>query len=64
VGPALVLVASAAVLIGSVQAIQAFAQFPLVYRTAVTLLTHSLAWFGLLYLVAGIVVTLEHDSDA
>lgn len=64
VGPALVLVASAAVLIGSVQAIQAFAQFPLVYRTAVTFLTHSLAWFGLLYLVAGIVVTLEHDSDA
>ncbi len=64
VGPALVLVAAAAILIGGVQATQAFTQAPLIYRTLDTFLTHSLAWFGVLYLVAGTVVTLEHDSDA
>ena len=64
VGPALVLVAAAAILIGGVQATRAFAQVPVMYRTIVTFLTHSLAWFAVLYLVAGTVVTLEHDSDA
>jgi hypothetical protein len=64
VGPALVLVASAAILIGGVQATHAFTQAPVVYRTLVTFLTHSLAWFAVLYLVAGTVVTLEHDRDA
>ena len=64
VGPALVLVAGAAILIGGVQATRAFAQVPVMYRTIVTFLTHSLAWFAVLYLVAGTVVTLEHDSDA
>jgi hypothetical protein len=64
VGPALVLVAAAAILIGGVQATQTFAQVPVIYRTIVTFLTHSLAWFAVLYLVAGTVVTLEHDSDA
>lgn len=64
VGPALVLVVAAAILIGGVQATQAFTQAPVIYRTLVTFLTHSLAWFAVLYLVAGTVVTLEHDSDA
>src|SRR5207237_631322 len=53
VGPALVLVAAAAILIGGVQATRAFAQVPVMYRTIVTFLTHSLAWFAVLYLVAG-----------
>lgn len=64
VGPALVLVSAAAILIGGVQATQAFTQTPVIYRTLETFLTHSLAWFAVLYLVAGTVVTLEHDSDA
>ncbi len=64
VGPALVLVVSAAILIGGVQATQAFAQSPAIYHTLGIFLTHSLAWFAVLYLVAGTVVTLEHDSDA
>jgi hypothetical protein len=64
VGPALVLVAAAAILIGGVQATQAFTQAPIIYRTLYAFLTHSLAWFAVLYLVAGTVVTLEHDSDA
>ena len=64
VGPALVLVASAAILIGGVQATQAFTQLPVIYHTLVTFLTRSLAWFAVLYLVAGTVVTLEHDRDA
>jgi hypothetical protein len=57
------LVAAAAILIGGVQATQAFAQTPVIYRTLDIFLTHSLAWFAVLYLVAGTVVTLEHDND-
>jgi hypothetical protein len=34
-----------------------------IYRSINVLLTHSLAWFAALYLVAGIVVTLEHHSE-
>jgi hypothetical protein len=64
VGPVLVLVAAAAILIGGVQATQAFSQMPVVYRTLDIFLTRSLAWFAVLYLVAGTVVTLEHDSEA
>ena len=63
-GPVLALVVSAAVLIGGVQAIEAYAYAPIVYRTLDVFLTHSLAWFALLYLVAGTVVTLDHDRDA
>jgi hypothetical protein len=62
VGPVLVLVAAAAILIGAVQAIQAFSHLPVVYRTLDIFLTRSLAWFAVLYLVAGIVVTLEHAN--
>ena len=58
------LVSAAAILIGGVQATQVFAQSPVIYRTLDTFLTHGLAWFAVLYLVAGTVVTLEHDSDA
>jgi Domain of unknown function (DUF4184) len=63
VGPVLMLVATAAVLIGGVQAIQAFGHTPIVYHTVDVFLTRSLAWFALLYLVAGTVVTLEHAHE-
>jgi hypothetical protein len=63
VGPVLMLVAAAAILIGGVQATQAFSQTPVIYHTLYIFLTRSLAWFAVLYLVAGTVVTLEHDSD-
>jgi len=63
VGPVLMLVAAAAILIGGVQATQAFSHAPVIYHTLDIFLTRSLAWFAVLYLVAGTVVTLEHDSD-
>ena len=62
VGPILVLVASAAVLIGAVQASGYFQRTALIYHTINIFLTHSLAWFAALYLVAGVVITLDHDS--
>ncbi|TLY69622.1 MAG: DUF4184 family protein [Gammaproteobacteria bacterium] len=64
VGPVLMLVAAAAILIGGVQATQAFIHAPLIYRTLDIFLTRSLAWFAVLYLVAGTVVTLEQEHDA
>lgn len=63
VGPILVLVASAAVLIGGVQATAYFHRTHIIYRSINILLTHSLTWFALLYLVAGIIITLEHQSE-
>ena len=63
VGPVLMLVATAAILIGGVQATQAFTHAPVFYHTVDIFLTRSLAWFAVLYLVAGTVFTLEHDSD-
>ncbi len=62
-GPVLLLVAAAAVLIGGVQATEFFQHTPNVYRMLNILLTRSLAWFGLLYLVAGIIVTLEQAHE-
>jgi len=67
-GPALLLAAVAAILIGSVQAMEQIerAPTPSVYRTFEVFLTHGLAWFGALYLLAGIIVTLEavHDRES
>lgn len=63
VGPVLVLVAAAALLIGSVQATAFFTHNANIYRTLVILLTRSLAWFAALYLVAGTVVTLDHVHE-
>jgi len=34
-----------------------------VYRTIGILLTRTLAWFAVLYLAAGIVLTLEHGEQ-
>jgi len=63
VGPILMLVATAAVLIGGVQATAHFHRTHLIYRSLNILLTHSIAWFAVLYLIAGIVITLEHKSE-
>jgi hypothetical protein len=61
----LLLVAAAAILIGSVQAIEHFGRYHNVYRTLNILLTRSLAWFAALFLIAGTIVTLEqtHSRD-
>ena len=64
VRPILLLIATAALLIGGVQAVEFYHHFHTVYRTLSILLTHSLAWFAALYLVAGLIVTLEHHSEA
>lgn len=67
-GPVLLLIAAAAILIGSVQATEYFlgngiVRSGTVYRIVTILLTRSLAWFGLLYLIAGTIVTLEHAHE-
>lgn len=61
--PILMLVATASVLIGGVQATAHFHRTHLIYKTLNILLTHSLAWFAVLALIAGIVITLEHKSE-
>jgi uncharacterized protein DUF4184 len=62
--PILVLVAAAGLLIGGVQATAYFHRTHVVYKTINILLTHSLTWFAVLYLVAGIIITLEHKAAA
>jgi len=62
-GPLLMLIAAAAILIGGVQATEYYSHTALVYGTFELLLTRSLAWFALLYLVAGTSVTLEHAHE-
>jgi hypothetical protein len=62
-GPVLLLVVAAALLIGAVQATEHYYSGHSVYRTLHVLLTRSVAWFGLLYLVAGTIVTLEHAHE-
>jgi Domain of unknown function (DUF4184) len=65
VGPALLLVMGAALLIGGVEAARYYYQFNgAIYRTLDVLLTRSLAWFVLLDLVGGTIVTLEHRAAA
>jgi hypothetical protein len=59
VGPILMLIATAALLIGGVQSAEYYHHYHTIYRTLSILLTHSLAWFAALYLVAGVIVTLE-----
>ena len=58
------LVAAAGLLIGGVQATAYFHRTHVVYKTINILLTHSLTWFAVLYLVAGIIITLEHKAAA
>jgi hypothetical protein len=63
VGPVLMLVAAAAILIGAVQATESFGRFHNIYGMLNLLLTHSLAWFAALYLLGGIIVALEHSHE-
>ena len=63
VRPVLLLVSAAAVLIGGVQALDYYGRQPIVYRTLNIFLTHSLAWFGLLYLLAGSLATLQQQHE-
>jgi hypothetical protein len=62
-GPVLALCAAAATLIGGVQATSSLERIPSIYLGLETFLTHGLAWFAVLYLVAGTVLTLEHQGD-
>ena len=64
-GPALLLIAGAALLIGGVESLRYYSHSEgAVYQTLDVLLTRGLAWFVLLHLFAGAVVTLEHRSGA
>jgi hypothetical protein len=62
-GPVLALVIVAAILIGGVLATEYFSRTHNVYRTLNVLLTHSLAWFAVLYLVAGTILNLDHAHE-
>ncbi|MBS0578960.1 MAG: DUF4184 family protein [Proteobacteria bacterium] len=63
VGPILVLIGAAAVLIGGVQSVEFYRHYPAFYRSFSILLTHSLAWFAALYLLAGAIVTMERHDE-
>jgi Domain of unknown function (DUF4184) len=60
--PVLLLVVTAALLIGGVQAVQHYEHVPSIYHTLDTLCIDALKWFAVLYLTAGIVLTLEHGA--
>jgi hypothetical protein len=62
-GPTLLLAAAAAILIGGVQATEQFGRAPSVYRTIDVFLTHGIAWFAALYLVAGTIAALERSRQ-
>jgi hypothetical protein len=62
-GPGLLLVIAAALLIGGVEAQRYYVHSQgAIYRTLDELLTRSLAWFLLLEVCAGAIVTLEHRA--
>jgi uncharacterized protein DUF4184 len=64
VGPILLLITAAALLIGGVQASDFYAHTHLFYVSMNILLTRSCAWFATLYLVAGLVIAAEHPLDS
>ncbi len=61
-GPVLLLAAAAAALIGGVQATQTYHVTEAIYQTLNVLLTHTLAWFAVLYLVAGTLAVLHPEA--
>ncbi|HXW74271.1 MAG TPA: DUF4184 family protein [Steroidobacteraceae bacterium] len=63
VGPVLMLVVAAALLIGGVKGTEKFTQHHYEYLAIHVFLTYALAWFALLYLVAGIIVSLEDTHE-
>jgi Domain of unknown function (DUF4184) len=62
-GPVLLLIATAAILIGAVQATEQYYHGVGFYHTVEVLLTRTITWFALLYLVAGTIVTLEQSHE-
>jgi len=54
----LAMVVIAAVTIGSIQGYHSYARFPTFYGLAYLLLTRSVAWFGVVYLVVGALVAV------
>jgi len=62
-GPVLLLIAGAAILVGGVQATAYFDRAPNVYRTLNLFLTRSVAWFALLYLIAGAIVVRQRALE-
>jgi hypothetical protein len=63
VRPILALIVTASMLIGGVQATAYFHHSHQIYRTLNILLTHSIAWFATLAVIAGLVITLEHKAE-
>jgi hypothetical protein len=61
--PVLLLVIAASAMIGAVLATEFFTRTHNVYRTLNVLLTHSIAWFAVLYLLAGTILNLEHAPE-
>jgi hypothetical protein len=59
----LLLCAAAATLIGGVQATGFMERVPSIYMLLEIFFTHGLAWFAVLYIVAGSLLTLEHHRD-
>jgi hypothetical protein len=62
-GPVLLLCAAAAALVGGVQATGFMERVPSIYMVLEIFFTHALAWFAVLYIVAGSVLTLEHHRE-
>ena len=62
-GPVLLLVVAAAALIGGVRTVREFQHVGGVYHTLDVLCTDTLKWFAVLYLTAGLVLTLEHRAQ-
>jgi hypothetical protein len=64
-GPALLLIAGAALLIGGVEALRYYSRSEgAIYQTLDVLLTRGIAWFVMLHLFAGAVVMLEQRASA
>jgi Domain of unknown function (DUF4184) len=61
--PVLLLVITAALLVGGVQSLENFRHTHGLDRALNVLFTNALAWFAALYLTAGIVLTLEHRAQ-
>ena len=59
----LLLVVAAAILIGGFQAVQSAVHAQSIYRVLFLLLTRMLAWFAVLYLVAGTLVVLSRRAE-
>lgn len=61
--PVLLLAAAAATLIGGVQATLTYRATEAIYRTLDVLLTHTIAWFAALYLVASMLAVLHQQGS-